>query len=219
MRRNRVFDSIGRGEPSLSGGKSADLEQTSMNTTSKSLLLRLSDRSQLTRGDAWTKFTQLYTPLIFYWARKMGLSASDAADLVQEVMAIVLQKIGDFHYDSSRSFRGWLRTVTLNQYRQQLRKEKLNTVDASASFLAAQPDLNQAEQTWDQEYARTLMANAMNMIKPDFSPQVWAALEILMKSGRSVAEVAAEQNIRPTTLYSARIRLMRRLKEQLEGLL
>lgn len=189
-----------------------------MNTTSKSLLLRLSDHSKLTRGDAWTKFTQLYTPLIFYWARKMGLSAADAADLVQEVMAIVLQKIGDFRYDSGGSFRGWLRTVTLNQYRQQLRKEKLKTFDASASFLAAQPDVNHAEQTWDQEYARSLMANAMDLIKPDFSPQVWAALEDVVK-GRPIADVANETGLRPTTLYSAKARLMRRLKEKLEGLL
>ena len=148
----------------------------------------------------------------------MGLSAADAADLVQEVMAIVLQKIEDFHYDSSQSFRGWLRTVTLNQYRQQLRKKKLNTVDASASFLAAQPDVNQAEQTWDQNYARALMTNAMNLIEPDFSPQVWAALENVLK-GRPIAEVASESGIRPTTLYSAKARLLRGLKQKLEGLL
>ena len=190
-----------------------------MNTTSESLLLRLNDHSKLTRGDAWANFTKLYTPLIFYWARKMGLRSSDAADLVQEVMAIVLQKIGDFHYDSSRSFRGWLRTVTLNQYRQQLRKKKLNTVDTSTSFLATHPDLNQAEQTWDQDYARSLLRNAMKLAQPDFSPQTWAALEILMKSGRSVTSVAAETEMRPSTLYSAKARLTRRLKEQLEGLL
>ena len=110
-----------------------------MNTTSESLLLRLSDHSKLARGDAWDNFTKLYTPLIFYWARKMGLHSSDAADLVQEVMAIVLQRIGDFHYDPSRSFRGWLRTVTLNQYRQQLRKKKLNTVDACLLYTSPSP--------------------------------------------------------------------------------
>lgn len=190
-----------------------------MNTTSESLLLRLHDGSSVARGDAWTSFTKLYTPLIFYWARKMGLQAQDAADLVQDVMAVVLQKIGNFDYDAGKSFRGWLRTVTLNQYRQQLRKKKLNTVDASASFLASHPSVDQAEQTWDQEYARSLLQNAMKLLQTDFAPQTWAALELLMKSGRTVVDIAAETGIRPTTLYSAKARLMRRLKKQLEGLL
>lgn len=190
-----------------------------MNTTSESLLLRLHDGSSVTRGDAWASFAKLYTPLIFYWARKTGLQSQDAADLVQDVMAIVFQKLGQFDYDAQKSFRGWLRTVTLNQYRQQLRKRKLNTVDASASFLASQPDVDRAEQTWDQDYARSLMENALALLKDDFSPPVWAALEVLILSGRSVTDVADETGVRPTTLYSAKARLMRRLKEKLEGLL
>ena len=59
----------------------------------------------------------------------------------------------------------------------------------------------------------------MKLAQSDFSPQTWAALEVLMKSGRSVTAVAAETEMRPSTLYSAKARLMRRLKEQLEGLL
>ncbi len=190
-----------------------------MNTTSESLLFRLHDGSSVARGDAWTSFTKLYTPLIFYWARKMGLQAEDAADLVQDVMAIVLQKIGDLDYDARRSFRGWLRAVTLNQYRQQLRKKKLKLVDASATFLASHPSADLAEQTWDQDYARSLLQHAMKSLQPGFAPKTWAALETLMKSGQSVAEVSEQAGIRPTTLYSAKARLMRRLKRQLEGLL
>jgi RNA polymerase sigma-70 factor (ECF subfamily) len=189
-----------------------------MNTTSESLLLRLSDHSSVTRSDAWVRFTKLYTPLIFYWARKTGLQAQDAADLVQDVMAIVLRRIASFEYDSGKSFRGWLRTVTLNQYRQKLRKQKLNAIDASASFLDAQPDSNRAEKTWDEEYARSLLQNAMKMAQPDFTPRTWKALEMLLKSGRPVAEVAVELEMRPSTLYSAKARLMRRLKKQLDGL-
>ena len=77
-----------------------------MNTTSESLLIRLHDGSSVTRGDAWASFTKLYTPLIFYWARKTGLQSQDAADLVQEVMTIVFQKLGQFEYDAQKSFRG-----------------------------------------------------------------------------------------------------------------
>ena len=54
-----------------------------MNTTSESLLFRLQSApdGELDQN-AWEKFVQLYTPLMFHWARKVGLQQSDAADLV-----------------------------------------------------------------------------------------------------------------------------------------
>jgi DNA-directed RNA polymerase specialized sigma24 family protein len=57
--------------------------------TSASLLEKL----RLTPGqENWTRFVKLYTPLLFFWARKLGLRDADAADLVQDVLAIVVQK-------------------------------------------------------------------------------------------------------------------------------
>ncbi len=54
--------------------------------THPSLLVRLRDR-----GDdrAWTEFVEIYTPLIEGLARRKGLQAADAADLVQEVFGAV----------------------------------------------------------------------------------------------------------------------------------
>ena len=93
-----------------------------MNTTSASLLLRLQASSE--SGPAWNRFVDLYTPLIYYWARKNGLQSVDASDLVQEVLAVLVKKIADFQYDPRRSFRGWLRTITLNKLREQYRRKK-----------------------------------------------------------------------------------------------
>ena len=191
-----------------------------MNTTSESLLQRLGNSSSIQRTDAWQTFSQLYTPLIFYWGRKTGLQSQDAADLVQDVMAIVFQKLPQFHYDSNKSFRGWLRTVTLNQYRQQRRRRQLSTVEASESLLAncAEPDA--AEQTWDQDYARTLFREAMQTMQGDFSKPVWDALQQMLILGQPVTTVASFRNaISPTTLYSARDRLIKKLRRRLAGLL
>ncbi|MCA9200900.1 MAG: sigma-70 family RNA polymerase sigma factor, partial [Planctomycetales bacterium] len=71
-----------------------------MESTSPSLLIRLQDsRDKL----AWTQFVDLYTPLMFYWARKTGLNASDAADLVQDVLLQLVRKLPEFQYDRSKS--------------------------------------------------------------------------------------------------------------------
>jgi len=85
-----------------------------MHSTSPSLLERVRQRSD---GEAWGRFVALYTPLLFFWARKCGLQEEDAADLTQEVFAALVEKLPAFTYDPHRSFRSWLRTVTLNLWR------------------------------------------------------------------------------------------------------
>ena len=56
-----------------------------MDSTSVTLLHRL---RQPANQAAWQQFVQLYTPLLFYWARKSGLADADAADLVQELLVV-----------------------------------------------------------------------------------------------------------------------------------
>ena len=55
---------------------------------------------------------KLYSPLIYYWARKAGMQHQDAADLVQDVLTVAIQKLPEFEYDRAKSFRSWLRTVS-----------------------------------------------------------------------------------------------------------
>ena len=77
--------------------------------TPASLLERL---RQPAPESARTRFVQLYTPLLFFWARRLGLRDADAADLVQDVLTLLVRNLPEFSYDRNRSFRAWLRTVT-----------------------------------------------------------------------------------------------------------
>ena len=105
-----------------------------LESTSESLLIQLQSRE--TVESAWNRFVALYTPLIFFWARKCGLQKADAADVVQDVLAIVFQKLPDWKYDRTKSFRGWLRTITLNRHRELYRKKRIPEFLASDSILA-----------------------------------------------------------------------------------
>jgi len=93
-----------------------------MDTTPGSLLERLRQPGQ---PEAWRRFVQLYTPLLFHWARRLGLQEQDAADLIQDVFLVLARKLPDFTYDRRQSFRGWLRTVTLNKWRESARRRGL----------------------------------------------------------------------------------------------
>jgi RNA polymerase sigma-70 factor (ECF subfamily) len=57
-----------------------------MFTTPESLLYRLKKPEEAT---AWSRFVELYSPLLFHWARRLGQQDSDCADLVQDVFLIL----------------------------------------------------------------------------------------------------------------------------------
>ena len=43
-------------------------------------------------ADAWSRFAGLYTPLIYAWARSVGLQDQDASDLVSRSMKMWLNR-------------------------------------------------------------------------------------------------------------------------------
>ena len=191
-----------------------------MTTTSESLLFRLQHHDNDAPDEsAWQQFVRIYTPLIFFWARKTGMPQSDASDLVQDVLTLVFQKLPDFNYDATRSFRGWLRTVTLNKYREIYRRKSSRLATASESMLENLAPIEVAESTWDIDYARLLVAKTMELMKDDFAVGTWDALKLVMNDGRSVDDAAEKTGVSSWTIYSARARLMKRLRAELNGLL
>ena len=168
-----------------------------MNTTSESLLFRLQQHANSDEIDqsAWESFVGLYTPLLLHWARKVGLKQPDAADLIQEVLAIVFRRLPDLKYDRQGSFRGWLRTVTLNKYRERRRIKTLPLVDESASFVEGLASVPQAESTWDLDYGRLLLIQAMDKMQCDFEPATWQALLAVMRENLSVEQASKQHNV------------------------
>ncbi|QEG21918.1 RNA polymerase sigma factor [Mariniblastus fucicola] len=187
-----------------------------MDSTSESLLLRLRSGSD---QRAWSTFVELYTPLIFYWARKTGLQTNDAADLVQDVLTLTFQKLPAFKYDAGKSFRGWLRTVTLNRYREKLRKKSIGATPATQSVLASIAQPGDAESTWDLNYQQALVSRAKELLRHEFQASTWQALQQYVFEGQPAAIAAKENGLSVWTVYAAKSRLMSRLRETLDGLL
>src|ERR1041385_5236149 len=106
-----------------------------MHTTAVSLLERLRQPADST---AWEKLVRLYTPLLLYWARRLGLQETDAADLVQDVLIVLVQKLPEFQYQPGKSFRGWLRPVLLNKWRD--RRTAATPEPLSSDIQPAAPD-------------------------------------------------------------------------------
>src|SRR5260370_38980214 len=81
--------------------------------TRASLLVRLRDGRD---NEAWRQFVELYSAVVYGFARKRGLQDADAADVMQDVLRSVASAAGRLNYDPSRgSFRGWLYTIARNK--------------------------------------------------------------------------------------------------------
>ena len=186
-----------------------------MDTTSVSLLARLR------RPDdpaAWGRFVELYTPLLYYWARRTGLQACDAADLVQDVFGVLVQKMPEFAYDAHKNFRAWLRTVTLNKWRENGRKRARRPAagDAALADLAAPDD---PDAFAEAEYRQHLLARALQVMRAEFPEAAWKACWEVTAHGRPAREVAAELGLSESAVYVAKFRVLRRLRAELHGLL
>jgi RNA polymerase sigma-70 factor (ECF subfamily) len=183
--------------------------------TPASLLQRL---RQPAEKDAWTRFVRLYTPLLYYWARRLGLHAADAADLVQEVLLVLVETLPAFSYDQNRSFRNWLRTIVHNKWRQKKRRRELVTVGPEAARAeAAGPD--PAEALADAEYRQHLARQALELMQSEFHPATWKACWETVVAGRPAAEVGAELGLSEGAVYVAKSRVLRRLRQELDGML
>jgi RNA polymerase sigma-70 factor (ECF subfamily) len=73
-----------------------------MHTTPPTLLDRLREAGD---ESAWSRLVELYTPLMYTWARRCGESAEDAADLIQEVFVALVQTLPSFEHRRTGAFR------------------------------------------------------------------------------------------------------------------
>jgi len=186
-----------------------------MDTTPVSLLQRIQQS-----GDAvaWRRLVDLTSPLIFSWAQRAGLAQHDAADLVQEVLIVLVQELPQFQYDPTRSFRAWLKTVTLNKHRERLRHNRAGPREQGNATFDEVPQ-DEAEAFWERDFREQLVVRAFEIMQSEFRPTSWRACWESVVSGRSAPEIAAELGITAVAVHSAKSRILRRLRQDLKGIM
>ncbi len=187
-----------------------------MDQTPVSLLERLRRPDD---PDAWPRFVALAAPFLFDVARRWGLQDADAADVVQDVFAVLAQKLPAFRYDPAHSFRSWLRTVLLNKCRDRRRRLAAAAVEPPGRPLPEVAVPDPADAFADEEYRRALAVRALRLMRAEFAEATWRACWEQVVHDRPAAEVARELGITVNMAYLARSRVLARLRQELAGLL
>jgi RNA polymerase sigma-70 factor (ECF subfamily) len=168
---------------------------------------------------AWERFVSLYTPLLCRWARQTGAQDADVADLVQETLTVVYRKLPTFSHQRAGSFRAWLRTTLVNRWRDLCRRASVRpglAVDNQLD-LDAMPALNDVAQ--DSEDCERLVVRALELIRPEFQPLTWQAFWEFFTSRQEASVIADRLRISADVVYTSKSRVLRRLRQELHGLL
>ncbi len=143
------------------------------------------------------------------------MQESDAADLVQEVFALLVRKLPEFAYDRKKGFRNWLRIVLMNKWREIRRRPSPATAGDALPEPAAADDVAALAEA---EFQRRLAVRALELMRAEFQPATWKACWEHAVAGRPAAEVAAELGMSVNAVYLATGRVLRRLREELADL-
>jgi RNA polymerase sigma-70 factor (ECF subfamily) len=189
-------------------------------STRVSLLMAL--RSDPGDQSAWSAFVDRYGPQIHAWCLRWKLQEADAQDVTQMVLVKLVRHLPDFTYDPSRSFRGWLRTLTARSWSDFLGDQVRGVRGAADAAVAEMLNSVQArvdlvrhlEEAFDQE----LLELAKEEVSRRVEPHTWEAFRLTAIEGVAAAEVASRLGIRVATVYRARHVVQTMLRETLAAL-
>ena len=189
--------------------------------TSASLLERLRAAPD---EAAWRRLDDLYRPLIRRWLERDPSLGTEAEDVVQEVMSVIVCELPGFQRQRPGSFRRWLRTVTAHRlaayYRsRQNRPQAMGSLrDECPLTDLADPNSELARQ-WDEEYDRYVLRRLMELIEPMFEPNTLAAFRRVAYDGVAPAQAAEELGLSLNAVLLAKSRVLSRLRREAEGLI
>ncbi len=187
--------------------------------TRASLLLRIRDPRD---GDAWDQFASLYCPVVLRLAQHRGMQPADADDLAQQVLIAVAGAIDRFEPDADRGkFRTWLRTIARNAIINALARQVPDRAAGGSDMidlLCQLPDSDEITRTLTLDYRRQIFHVAAEQISGEFEPTTWQAFWDTVVLGKSVSQVAVSMKRSTGSVYTARSRVMSRLKQKVQEL-
>jgi RNA polymerase sigma factor (sigma-70 family) len=188
--------------------------------TRESLLMQVQSPAN---REAWNQFETIYRPVIYRLARRRGLQDADAHDLSQQVLIAVASAIGRWEKaDEHVRFHHWVRRVARNAIVNALSRQPHDRAVGGSSaheLLVEQPGVDpESDPEIELEYRRELYLRAARIVSSDVEPETWRAFEMTVIDNHSIEAAANTLNKSVGTIYAARSRIMRRLREAVQEL-
>jgi RNA polymerase sigma factor (sigma-70 family) len=194
--------------------------------TRRSLLERLKDWDD---QKSWVDFVNIYWKLIYGVARQVGLTESEAQDVVQETLITVAKKMGEFKTDPAfGSFKSWLLLITRRRINDQFRRRP-----PRAEFTRARSDATPRTPTverlpdsgapgleaiWQEEWEQNLVDVALEKVKRLVSSKQFLLFYQQAFKQWSPRKVAEQYGVSLAQVYMAKYRVAGLLKREIKKL-
>ena len=188
-----------------------------MTNTSATLLQRLLDHGD---AAAWTRLTQLYAPLIRACLGRHLPQSADVDDLTQQVFTVVVEKLPEFrHSGRPGAFRAWLRGICVNRVRMFWRTRPPSVPDSEEALRQLEDPDSDLSREWNAEHDSHVVRSLLRVMEQEFEPATLRVFRMLALENRPAPDVAAELGMSVAAVWGAKSRVLRRLREEGEGLL
>jgi RNA polymerase sigma-70 factor (ECF subfamily) len=188
--------------------------------TRATLLARL--RRDPTDQAAWGEFVEHYGRQIYRWCRQWKLQEADAEDVTQDILLKLAQKLRDFEYDASRSFRGWLKTVAHHAWRDfvdgRSRRQAASGDSAIQELLHTLEAREDLVQRLEEAFDHEVLEAAKVQVRLRVAPRTWEAFCLAALDGVPASEVAARVHMQVAMVYVAKSKVQKMLQEEIHKL-
>ena len=180
--------------------------------------------------EAWARLVQVFSPIVYRWARQSGLREADAADVVQDVFVAVAKHIPSFQRRKQQaSFRSWLATITRNRVRDQFRRRQ-RIPDAVGGTVGLQQIANQAlagegaggdplEQSISLvDLDQRIPHRVLELVRDQCDEKTWRAFWATTVLDDVAADVGDRLKMSVPSVYQAKSRVLRRIRRLLDEL-
>ena len=187
--------------------------------TSRTLIASVQQQQE----GAWERFVEVYEPAISAFLRAKGVQDADADDILQETLRGVAKGIANWQADPQRgTFHNWLFTLTRRKlvdfWRRQAGQPQGSGDTEMQVRLDAVEDHRSDADIWNLEYERRLFQYAAQQVSGEVDSATWQAFWLTAVAGETPSEVASKLGIRVGSVYVARTRVMRRLRDRIAEL-
>lgn len=196
-------------------------------STSSTLLREVADWGN---HQAWVRFRDAYDPRLRRWCRGYGLDGEAVDEVCRRIWWELALRMQAFEYDPSGSFRGWLgqlcKSRVINYLRERRDRRHLSldgheaestTAGRSVDGFPCHPFDNSEQDGVDDPVRRRFLdacEQVQSAVRARVKPHNWDAFWLVAVYDWNVAQTAEALSISRISVYAAKKRVERMLREE-----
>lgn len=179
--------------------------------------------------DRWHEFFRLYGPVIRGFARKAGLTETEADEVVQETCIGVARNVAEYRYDPAKCrFKTWLLNLAAwrvkNQFTKRQRwddRKQSAPTDTDGRGMPAVPEIAGTDAwdvLWDEEWRANLLQAAVAKVRAEFSATQFQIFDLNVLKEWPAGDVAKSLGVSLASVYLAKHRVAKAVKQEMARL-